>query len=195
MTSSPRLHHAADIAISRPTSTPSSQRQALQAPDGGRSQDHTHKPYDRPRDGTPHTGGRQFLQSVYIRARPTPSTGSSNTGPSSSASFFSSVHAGTSSSAGPSCASDAGMYDLNSGHYDATGLAPVREFLRALHPEQSSLLPVLVKKGVRTGADLDCLACMPRERRKRLLILWLLEETITQLQFEALDAGFEALVS
>lgn len=83
----------------------------------------------------------------------------------------------------------------SSGYEDASGLAPVREFLRALQPEQSSLLPLLVKKGVRTGTDLDGLARMPRERRKRLLILWLLEEAITQLQFEALDAGFEAMVS
>ncbi|KAL1947848.1 hypothetical protein VTO73DRAFT_13572 [Trametes versicolor] len=204
----PELHHAADSATGRSASASAAanapslvaSRRPAQDPDAGRSRDRTNRPYNGPRDSTPRTRGSQFLQSVYIRARPAPSTGTSfsaglSPGTEISSSAGPSSGAGFSLSTGPSSASAAGVH--SSGYEDASGLvlAPVREFLRALHPEQTALLPVLVKKGVRTGADLDGLACMPRERRKRLLILWLLEEAITQLQFEALDAGFEAMIS
>ncbi|OJT06125.1 hypothetical protein TRAPUB_3060 [Trametes pubescens] len=181
----PDLRRAAASAVGRPASASAaakgpppvvSSRRPAHSPDAGRPRDCTRsaRPYDRPRDSTPCPRGSQFLQSVYIRPRPGASSSSTRTGTSSS-------------TAGPSSsASDTGTHD---------DLEPVREFLRALQPEQSGLLPVLVAKGVRTGADLDGLACMPRERRKRLFVLWLLEEAITQLQFDALDAGFEAMVS
>ncbi|KAI0637020.1 hypothetical protein C8Q77DRAFT_541306 [Trametes polyzona] len=68
----------------------------------------------------------------------------------------------------------------------------VLEFLRSLLPDQSALLPVLVEKGVVDGVQLDGLARMPAPRRKKLLNAWLREESINELQFDALDAGLEA---
>ncbi|EIW59765.1 uncharacterized protein TRAVEDRAFT_47066 [Trametes versicolor FP-101664 SS1] len=68
---------------------------------------------------------------------------------------------------------------------------PVFEFLDALFPEQTSLLPLLVSKGIVDGAALNAFARFPSRRRKLLLNAWLREESITELQFEVLNEGFE----
>lgn len=61
----------------------------------------------------------------------------------------------------------------------------------ALFPEQTSLLPILVSKGIVDGAALNAFARFPSRRRKLLLNSWLREESITELQFEVLNEGFE----